>query len=328
LEALITGATGFVGSHLADLLQSKGISCRCIFRNTSNLRWVAGRPYKLFEASLSDKSALAKAVEGVDYIFHVGGLIAARSQEEFLKANRDGTKNLLNVAFEYTPNLKRFLYVSSLTAAGPAKSLSHPVNEDMPCNPITAYGKSKAAAEIVVNEYSDKFPITIVRPPAIYGPRDPAMVPIFKSVKTGLGFLIGFKKKYLSLIHVEDLVRGIAEAAFSEKTINQTYYISSDEFYDWVTLMNTMKNAINKKNLKLLKAPEPFVMTAAYITEFFGRFMSSPPVFNLDKGRDFIQNYWICSTEKAKRDFGYTQQISIDAGMKNTFDWYIENKWI
>lgn len=328
MEALVTGATGFVGSHVADLLIQRGFSVRAIYRKTSNTRWLQNKPVKLVEASLSDCDSLREAVRGVDYVFHIGGLIMARSQDEFMKANRDGTRNLGEACLETAPNLRRFLYVSSLTAAGPSKSLDEPVTEDMPCSPLTAYGRSKVAAEKAIMELSPKMPVTIVRPPAVYGPRDNGLVPVFKAVKNGIGMLIGFDKKYLSLVHSTDLARGIVDAAMPDISIGEAYYISSDEFYNWVQLMDTMKEAFSKKFLIKLRAPHFVVLSAAAATEFVGQFMKTPPIFNYDKGIDFIQKYWTCSTEKARRHFGYRQEVPLRAGFEETFKWYRDNKWL
>lgn len=329
MKVLVTGATGFIGSHLADLLYEKGYSVRCTIRKTSNLQWLQGKPFELVEASLSDKQSLAKAAEGVDYIYHVAGLVAARSYEEFLKANRDGTINLLEAAKKHAPNLKRFLYVSSQTAAGPSLSLEKPLTEAEECKPLTRYGKSKKEAEQAVWKYKDQLPITIVRPPAVYGPRDAEIYKIFKAAKSGLGTMVGvLKPKYLSLIHSGDLVRGFVQAAESEKALGNTYFIASDEFYTWDKIIPLMAKAVGRKHILKLKLPHFLVLSVAAISGFFGVFSKKPPVFNYEKGIDFIQNYWTCSIEKAKQDFGYEQKITIEEGLKDTASWYKENKWL
>jgi dihydroflavonol-4-reductase len=328
MKALVTGATGFIGSHVADLLHSRGIEVVCTIRQTSNLRWLKDKPYKLVEASLSNKDSLIEAAKDVDYVVHVAGLTFARNYEEFLRGNQGGTRNLLQATIEAAPNLKRFLFVSSQTVAGPSESLDNPKTEIMEDKPLTSYAKSKLAAEGEVWKMKDKMPITIVRPPAVYGPRDTAIFDIFKTVKMGLGTLIGFKPKYLSLIHSTDLARGIVDAAMSKKTIGELYYVSSDEFYNWDQLMNLIAAGFGKKSVFKLKLPHPLVLSVAAISEFFGKFSTKPPVFNYEKGIDFIQDYWTCSTEKAKRDFGYSQQVSIEDGMKETCQWYLEQKWL
>lgn len=328
MKALVTGATGFVGSHIADLLIERGMEVRCIARKTSNLRWLENKPIEIIEASLSDIDSLKAAVKGVDYIFHSAGLVAARNYSEFLKSNRDGTVNLIEAAIQGSPNLQRFLYVSSQTAAGPSKSLERPNTEDMPCNPITSYGKSKKAAEDAVNSYSGKLPYTIVRPPAVYGPRDTATLQIFQTLKTGIGTMIGLKPKYISLVHSADLVRGIVDAAMSPVTIGKTYFVASEEVYNWDRLLDAMRDALGKKFILKVKIPHSVILSIAAISGFFGKFSDKPPVFDFEKGIDFIQNYWTCSTGNAMVDFGYRQQIPLEIGMKETVRWYREHKWL
>lgn len=328
MKVLVTGATGFIGSHVADKLLAKGYYVRCIARKTSNLRWLDGKNFEIVEASLDNPESLIKAVEGVDYVYHVAGLTFARNYEEFLKGNRDATANLISVVEKHAPNIKRFLFVSSQTVAGPAKSLYEPVDETTPRNPITSYGRSKKEAEDVVLSYKDKIPFTIVRAPAVYGPRDTAIYDIFRTVKMGLGTMVGFRDKYISLIHSEDLSRGIIEAAESEKTKDEIYFVSSEEFYTWKQLINIIAEKMNKKFVLKIRLPHFIVLTVAAISEFLGKFSDKPPVFNYEKGIDFIQDYWICSTEKAKRDFGYRQMMSIEDGMQNTIEWYKQNKWL
>lgn len=328
MKVLVTGATGFIGSHVADKLLEKGYEVRCIARKSSNLRWLENKNIEIVSASLDDKATLEKAVEGVDYIYHIAGLTFARDYDEFLKGNRDATKNLLEVAHKVVPYLKRFLFVSSQTVAGPSKSLQVPKDETMECTPITSYGKSKKAAEDEVLKYKDKLPFTVVRAPAVYGPRDTAIFDIFKTVKAGIGTMVGFNDKYISLIHSDDLSRGIIQAAESENAIDQIYFISSEEFYNWKQLIDTIAQTMNKKFVLKIRLPHFVVLTVAAISEFFGKFSAKPPVFNYEKGIDFIQDYWICSTSKAVLEIGYKQMMSLEDGMKNTIDWYKNNKWL
>ncbi|MDQ1265988.1 MAG: hypothetical protein QG635_1140, partial [Bacteroidota bacterium] len=147
MKVLITGASGFVGSHIADILIKRDYEVRCAVRGTSSLRWLEGKNIDIVDASLYIPGSLIRAVEGIDYIVHSAGLTFGRNMDEFLITNRDGTRNLLAAAEKYAPNLKRFVYISSQSAAGPSDSLVNPKTEESPCNPITSYGKSKLAGE-------------------------------------------------------------------------------------------------------------------------------------------------------------------------------------
>lgn len=327
MKALVTGGTGFVGSHVVEELLRKGIEVRCLVRPTSNKRWLSSLNVEYVNGSLNDSTSLQDAVVGVDYVIHVAGLTSARSREEFFQGNQVGTRNLVHAVREYNPTIKRFLCVSSLAAVGPAKDANTPVTEDTAYHPITTYGESKRAAEDEVLAVQD-FPWTIVRPPAVYGPRDSAVLTFFQSVHKGILPLIGFDKKLVSLVHVHDLARGIVEATLFDQSIGKDYFISSDEFYTWDQIGDVTAAVMNKRRPMKLRVPHPLVMVLAGVSQFFGKFQSKPPVLDFEKGRDIVQPFWICSTEKARRDFGYTQQMSLKDGVQNTVDWYKNEGWL
>jgi nucleoside-diphosphate-sugar epimerase len=328
MKILVTGATGFIGSHLVERLLKSGYEIKATIRKTSNLRWLNDLPIELVDVSLQDKNSLESVVKDVDYIYHVAGLVAAKSYEEFVKANCETTRNLLEATYNANNKLQRFVLVSSQTAAGPSESLDKPKTEDDVPNPITRYGKSKKESENIAKSFMSKLPITIVRPPAVYGPRDPAIKDIFKIANKGLATLIGFNKKYVSLIHSSDLTRGIQLAGESANSAGEIYFITSNKFYTWDEIMDAMKIALNNKIMIKIHLPHSLVLSLAAVSGFFGKFSQKPPVFDYEKGQDFIQNYWTCSPDKAKKDFNFISEISLEKGMLETANWYKAMKWI
>ncbi len=328
MKALITGATGFIGSHLAEQLHAKGYELRALIRKTSNTKYIDHLPVEYVTGSLADKESLKAAVEGVDYIFHVAGVVASKDRAGFFRGNEEATRNILEAARQYNPHLKRFIHVSSLSAVGPAASPAEPVTEDVPFRPITTYGESKAAAEKVAFEYMEHLPVTIVRPPAVYGPRDVGVYTFFQVVARGFAPLIGFDRKKVSLVHVDDLVRGFIQAAESDRAEGEAYFISSDEFYEWSEVGNVAAQVFGHKKVRNLRVPHAIIFAVAGISGFFGKFQKKPPVLDFEKGRDITQPYWICSVDKARDHFGYCQQMNIEDGVRNTVEWYRTQKWI
>lgn len=328
MRALVTGGTGFIGSHVADLLAARGYDVVCTVRSSSNLRWLKDKPYSLVRASLDDPESLQRALEGTDLVFHVAGLTSARNFNEFMRGNRDATRTLLDAVARYAPNVRRFLHVSSLAAVGPSASLDNPVDETTPLHPITSYGKSKSAAEEEVLARSKDFPVTIVRPPAVYGQRDTEILTFFQTVNKGIAPLIGFDDKRISLIHGLDLARGIIEAAEAERAVGETYFISSNDFYSWEEVCAVTSGILNKKRMLTVRLPHALVFSIAGINGLLGKFAKKPPVLNFEKGRDITRRYWICSADKAKRDFGYRQEISLEDGIEQTIAWYRTMGWI
>ncbi len=324
--SVVTGANGFVGSHLVDYLIEKGDEVHCLVRKSSNLRWLEGKNVVIHDSGLFDLEGLKKVLSNIDYLYHVAGVVKAKKEEGYFRGNVETTKNLLNTVLEVAPNIKRVLVVSSLTACGPSK-LDEPVTEDTPPHPITTYGRSKVAQEELVKTYMDKIPITIVRPPAIFGERDTEIYLFFKTYQKGLMSLIGFNRKELSLIYVKDLVNGMYLAVTNEIAKGEIYFISSTEFYTWLQIGEVLQKIMNKKAFTL-RLPHSLVYGIAAVAQFFSMFSSKAATFNLEKARDFVQEAWTCDTAKAEKDLGYKQNYSLEEGLKRTIDWYRAEKWL
>jgi nucleoside-diphosphate-sugar epimerase len=324
--SVVTGASGFVGSHLVDKLLEEGHKVKCVLRSTSSTRWLDGKNVEIINCGLFDREQLKIVLKDADYVFHIAGVVKAKTEEEYFKGNVETTKVLLEVLEEVNPNLKRFVVASSQTACGPSLN-GIPCNEETKEHPITTYGRSKFAQENLVKSYRGKIAYTIVRPTAVFGERDTEIYLVFKTYKAGLLTLIGFDEKKLNLIHVKDLVDGIYLSAISEKAKDQIYFLASEEIYTWPIVGNAIAKAFGKKALTV-RLPHLLVYSVAAIAEFFSSFSSKAATFNLEKARDFVQKNWTCDVSKAKNDFGFRQNISLEEGIKRTIDWYREMKWL
>ena len=324
--SVVTGANGFVGSHLVDFLIEKGDEVHCLVRKSSNLRWLNGKDVVIHDSGLFDVEELNKVLTDIDYLYHVAGVVKAKNEADYYKGNVEATENLLNVILKVAPRIKKVLIVSSLTACGPSLD-GNICNEDTPKHPITTYGRSKAAQEELAQKYMDRLPITIVRPPAIFGERDTEIYLFFKTYQKGLMSLIGFNKKELSLVYVKDLVQGIYLAATKDITKGEIYFISSTEFYTWPQIGEVLKKVTGKKAFTL-RLPHFLVYGIAALAQLFAMPLNKAATFNLEKARDFVQDSWTCDTAKAEKDLGYTQNYSLEEGLKRTIDWYRSEKWL
>lgn len=326
-SVFVTGATGFIGSHLVERLLEKNCRIKCMVRKTSNLHWLEGKPVEYVYGDLFKNDVLADAVKDADYVYHIAGVTFAKRKEEYFRGNSKATRNFIDVCYNTNPKLKRFVFISSQTAVGPSPDRDHPVNEQTEYHPITTYGRSKMEAEKAVIEHFDKMKCTVIRAPAVYGQRDVAILEYFKAMNLGLQALIGFSEKLVSLIHGIDLVDGIILAAESQKAISQIYFISSEKFYSWSEVGELTTRLIGKKNIKI-KIPHFAVYTVGAFAQFFSAFSKKPAILNLEKCRDITQNYWTCSIDKAKRDLGFKEKISIEEGIRQTIEWYRKEGWI
>ena len=326
MNVLVTGGNGFIGSHLVELLLSRHYSVRCLVRKTSDLTWVKGLDVEFVQGDLFDHDALRKAVTGVDYVYHSAGITKAKKKEDYYRGNTTGTKNLLEVTKTYNSSIKRFVHISSQAAVGPSPSRV-PITEEMPAHPITTYGKSKWQAEEKCLRVSNVLPITIVRPPVVYGPRDKDVFEFFNTLKKGLQPTVGFGEKLVSMIHVHDLVRGFVMAAESSTAVGRTYFISSKSVHGWKEIGEAAQKALNRKALRV-RLPESAVYVIAAFAELFSLFSSKPALINFEKARDMVQDYWTCDASRARKDFGFEQEISLQDGIRNTVNWYKEHGWL
>jgi nucleoside-diphosphate-sugar epimerase len=326
VKALVTGANGFIGSHLTELLLQKNYSVRCLVRKTADLRWLKGLDAELIHGDLFDDAALRSAVKDMDYVYHSAGVTKAKTSDGYYRGNTEGTKNLLTAVLSANGNLKRFVHISSQAAVGPSPTRT-PINEDSTPHPLTTYGKSKWKAEQECHAVLDQLPVTIVRPPAVYGPRDKDIFEFFHTMSRGLQPMIGLRDKFVSLIHVADLVRGFVMAAESDVSRGRTYFITSREVYSWKTLGEITRRILGKRAIRI-RVPEPIVFGIAGIAQFLSLFSPKPALLNIEKGRDIVQDYWTCDPARARRDFGFEETTDIEAGIRETVAWYRNQGWI
>jgi len=325
-QALVTGANGFVGAHLVEALLQRGYRVKAQVRRTSDLRFLTDLKPKLVYADLRQPETLREAVSNCQIIYHLGGLTKARRASDFYRVNQAGTGNLLQAAFQANPKLERFVYISSQAAAGPGRSNS-PKSEDEPPRPITGYGRSKLGGEKEVLKFQNRIPFTIIRPPAIYGPKDEDILPFFRSINRGIKPLFGFGKAYLSLVYVKDLVEAIVTSAETEAAIGQTYFIADKRAYNWEEAFDIMAEVMGVK-AKTVRIPKTVLFAAAFLLEALSRVSGKPPALSVHKSKDLTQRYWICDVSRARRDLGWEARYDLEAGVTETVRWYRENGWL
>lgn len=315
---LLSGANGFIGSHLVRALLEKGHQVRCLIRHTSDISTLHGLPVTLFIGDVRAPDTLIEPMKNVDYVYHLAAELMVTSQKAFENTNTQGTINMLEAAEKYAgKNLKRFLFVSSQAAAGPGKSPT-PLTEENKPQPMSWYGTAKKKAEDAALAFGERIPVTIVRPCAVYGEREKDIAQTFNVVEYRIQPKLGIKKKYLVMVHVEDLVAGIIGAAESEKTKGEIYFLNHPELLTTKKVIQITAEVMNKKWGLMLPAPLFFMKLAAPFAELLHHFTRERAMLTRDKAREVAQRFWVSDASKAGRDFGWVPRYSLLEGMKKT----------
>ena len=322
----LTGATGFIGSHVAQKLVLQNHKVTCLVRKTSKLDWIENLPIQMCKGSLDNPNSYKNAIMDTEYIIHIAGVTKAANDDGYYIGNFELTKNLLETIDDVGKNLQRFLLVSSQAAVGPSPT-ADPIDEDYPCQPITSYGKSKLMAEQITFDFSEKYPVTVIRPPAVYGPRDTDIYLFFKYLRNGFNLSIGKVDQLLSLVFVDDLARGIVDAIFASKAINNLYFLCDDTPYRWSYVAQFVADYMNKKYFNL-NIPYFIAYALAFVLEKYAVWTNRTTILNREKIYEIKQPYWVISPEKAKKDLLYKTDYPLKEGIKHTIQWYEENKWL
>jgi len=323
---LVTGANGFVGSHLTEALLERGYRVRCLVRRSSDLTFIKDLPVEWAYADLPDAEGLAEACQGVDAVCHCAALTRALDEEALIRVNVQGTAALARACIQVNPQLQRFLFVSSQTAYGPSQGAGHHVDESSLSQPITWYGRSKLAAEGVLGELSEQLPLTIVRSAAVFGPRDRDFFAYFVLVKRGLNLQLGRMERRYSLIYVRDLVQLILLALESETAVGQTY-IGCNQDHSYAELSAAIVKALDKRPVRIT-LPEAVLTPIALWSKLQGRLTGQPALLNDQRVLDMRRRYWLCSGDKARCELGFVAQYDLETAIQETANWYLENGWL
>lgn len=330
MRVLITGATGFVGSHLVEAwhgagdLVPRGLSVRALVRPTSDVGLLGRFPVERVQGSLTSRSSLRDAVAGVDLILHLGALTRARSEADFEEVNGGGTHHLLEAAKE-EGRVGRFVYVSSLAAVGPAPG-GTPVQPQTPPRPLTAYGRSKLAGEEVCMDAAGDMSVVILRPPAVYGPRERDLLIFFRLARLGILPVPTGDVRRLQMIHVSDLVRAIIAAGLTRDATG-LFHVAESRAYTWERILDFVADAVGRRGRRV-PLPRSLVRFAGGVYGAVGPLLGKPPIFDADKARELLAPAWLCETEGARRALGFEAAIPLERGMRETAEWYRKSGWL
>jgi nucleoside-diphosphate-sugar epimerase len=323
--ALVTGASGFVGGHLVEALVARGWTARCLMRPASSARWlppsveIAGGD--VADGTPAGVAALERAVRGTSVVFHLAAVTSARTDEDYLRVNARGTERLAGVIARVAPDAALVL-CSSLAAAGPPPS-GRPAREGEPEHPVSAYGRSKLAAERALARAAVRS--VIVRPSAVYGPRDVDILAAFRLAARGLALRLAPPGQRLSMIHARDLAAGLVTAA--ERDARGVYYMSDGVVHAWEGIIAALGDAVGRRP-RIVAVPHAVVSLAAHADRTLARLMRRKPLLTPDRARELAEPEWTCDDTRARLELGYTSPTALADGFRETAEWYRAHGWL
>ncbi|MDI6641439.1 MAG: NAD-dependent epimerase/dehydratase family protein [Elusimicrobiota bacterium] len=328
MKVLVTGANGFIGSHIVEEFVKYGDTVRCLVHK--NLTWIKNLPVEIYRGSITQPDTLLDAVKDIDFVFHSAAVLRVINTEDYYRINHLGTKNLIETIYRTNPNIKRFVYISTQSAMGPLESYKPTELKDVRsiCKPVSEYGRSKLLGEEEVIKFKDKLPVTILRPSAVYGPRDQDLLPFFKCISYGFfPVLTGRNECFVQLLFVKDLSQICYLITQRSKLDSTVYFLSEKKPYTWEEIANMISQVANKK-IKIIRLPIGLVNLIASISEVFMKYFKDKPAkLNRDKVKEFCQKYWLADQSQSEKEFNF-KFTELEIGIKITYNWYKENKWL
>jgi nucleoside-diphosphate-sugar epimerase len=324
VHTLVTGANGFLGSHVAEALAARGETLRLLLRQRSRLGHLEGVIYERTDGDVRDPESLAKAVQSCDTVVHIAGLTSALNEAQYRAVNAHGTAALVHAARD--AGVRRFVYVSSLAAQGPSPDGSVQPPE-LP-KPISPYGRTKLEGELAVLAESEKMSVVVVRLPVVYGPRDRALLPLFKLIKRHIMPLFGDGSNQFSWIHVYDAASAIALAATAPDIRAASVYTVADGTpHTWRELAETTSRVMRRRAI-MLRVPPRLYALAGRLAGLFSAVSRRPLPLSPEKVLEMRQRYWVCDYARIADELGWQPTLDAEAGIASTVGWYREQRWL
>lgn len=325
MKVLVTGASGFLGGHVVEVLRARGHAVRVLVRATSAVEHLAEGMERVV-GSLEDEASLAQAVEGVDAIVHAAGLTKARSEDEFRRVNVEGTRRVVDAARPHAGRLRRFVLVSSAAAGSPTTTPA-PRDPATPDRPVTRYGKSKLEGEQAALAAAGALPLVILRPPALYGPRDRETLPLYRGARWGLRFVMRGGVTHASMLHGRDCAAAIADLVERDCPPGRVYPVDDGEVHAVADVIRAIAREVRPTTLEI-PVPLAVLRALASAAELVARLGGPTTVLDRDKIAEFQGPCWVVGHEAITRELGWRPAIRIDEGIAETARWYRDAGWL
>lgn len=337
-RVLVTGATGFIGTHLVEALLDREERVAALVRDPGRASRLEQSGAQLVLGDVANLDRVRAAVAGASAVFHLAGVTKTLAPREFFEVNRRGVAHVARACAEQsTPPV--LIVVSSLAASGPAID-GRPRKESDEPHPISWYGRSKRGGERAAGRYAGDVPITIVRPPIVFGEGDRLSLEMFKPVaRWGVHPVPGLVPRHYSLIHADDLVEALLLAAARGKRLPPRgasadqrgvgcYFAACDEQPSWHELGRMIGRSLGRGSTLVVPFGARMVRAVGLLGELAGRLRGRQVTMNLDKAREATAGSWICSSKKAKEELGFSVAVPLAGRLAQTARWYQQEGWL
>lgn len=328
--ALVTGATGFIGRRLVPHLVRAGVEVRCLVRETSDTSALAPLGIERIVGDIRDPDSLARAAEGVDAVFHLAALLRMPWKPAFAEVNAAAVGHVA-AACAAQPEPPALLVLSSAAAAGPVPSGGQRVERDAPA-PVSRYGEVKLDGEQAAARYAGHVPLTIIRPPMVFGDGDHASLPLFRMARRG--WCLAPSPHPMSMIHVDDLADLLLRAARDGERVTAApelgrgvYNAAAPEVLTLADFSQRIARVLGRPPLRVLPVPRAALWLTAAVGEALGRLRDTATLMNLDKAREALGGSWACDARKATIQLGW-RHAELDARLSQTIEWYRGQGWL
>lgn len=330
MKILITGASGFIGSFIAEEALKRGMETWAAVRGSSSTKYLADPRINLIKLDLDSEKQMRDALAShkFDFVVHAAGVTKCIDPNDFFRVNTEGTKNLVRALLSLEMPIKKFVYLSSLSIFGPAREnmpYSEITDNDTPV-PNTAYGQSKLAAENFLKE-QQSLPYVILRPTGVYGPRERDYFMMAKSIKNHIDFSVGYRPQILTFVYVDDVVRAVF-LAMERGRIGGRYFLTDGRSYSSQMFSDLLKKHLGVGLLLRIKAPLAVLRAVTFIGERYSRITRKITALNDDKYNIMRQRNWLCDISPAREELGYNPTVELEEGVRRSVEWYKKNKWI
>lgn len=339
MKILITGASGFIGSFIVEEALRQGMETWAAVRGSSSRQFLQDERIHFLNLNLDSQQQLEEQLQGkdFDYVVHAAGVTKCLNTQDFFRINTEGTKNLVRALLAVQMPLKKFVYVSSLSIYGAIREQQpyEEIREEDTPQPNTAYGKSKLEAEQWLDELNaerqqqgkETFPLIVLRPTGVYGPRERDYFLMAKSIKQHSDFAVGFRQQDITFVYVQDVVQAVflaCKASFS----GRKYFLSDGEVYQSSTFSDLIRQELGHPWWIRITAPIWVLRIVTWVGDLVGHLTGKISALNNDKYHILRQRNWRCDIEPARRELGYQPEYTLERGVPLTIKWYKDNGWL